>query len=263
MRRDGWTDTLVRWMGVELDEVSATEKLVSGVGGFLGILALGVVCERALGGAAPVLVASMGASAVLVFAVPHGQLSQPWPVLAGHIVSAAIGVTCALLLGTSAVVAALAVGLTILAMHQFKFIHPPGGATALTAVIGGPAVTGMGYRFVVAPVAINAVLLVALAVAINAVFPWRRYPALRRHTPRVSAATSERSTGEAADPADARSHDAVLAALREIDSFVDITEDDLLRLHRIISRLELDAELDAALDAEDGPAAEPRDRESR
>jgi CBS domain-containing membrane protein len=245
----------VRWMGVELDEVSATEKLVSGIGGLVGMVVLAIVCERFVGSTNPVLVASMGASAVLVFAVPHGQLSQPWPVLAGHIVSAAIGVTCAALLGTSAVVAGLAVGLTILAMHQFKFIHPPGGATALTAVIGGPAVTSMGYRFVLAPVALNAVLLVVLAVAINAVFPWRRYPALRRQATRASFSASEPAAGDAVDPGDARSHEAVLAALREIDSFVDITEDDLLRLHRIISRLELE-------DPADGPVDQHGERSS-
>lgn len=229
-----WWDALVAWMGVELDEVSPTEKLVSALGGFAAMWIVYVICERVVGQGAPFLVASMGASAVLLFAVPHGQLSQPWPVLAGHIVAAVIGVTCATLLGSSAVVAALAVAITILAMHQCKFIHPPGGATALTAVMGGQAVTSLGYRFVLVPVALNAVVMVALAVAINALFAWRRYPA-RRTGPAVL---------EPVDPtvemAEDRSHAAVLAALREIDSFVDVTEEDLLRLHRIITRLEID-----------------------
>lgn len=237
---------VVGWLGIELDEVSPAEKLISAVAGFLGILVLFVVCQRAVGPATPVIVASMGASAVLVFAVPHAPLSQPWPVLGGHLVPAAIGVTCAMTLGHGAVAAATAVGVAILAMHQFKFIHPPGGATALTAVIGGEAVTSLGYRFVLVPVALNALLLVGLAAAINSLFPWRRYPA-RRST---NAGRSAPAPGipPTTDPGDERTHEAVLSALREIDSFVDITEEDLLRLHRIITRHEL-------LDPPDGSAA--------
>ena len=236
-RRD---PAILRWLGIEVDEVSLTEKVISAVAGFLGILALFLICQRFVGPATPVLVASMGASAVLVFAVPHAPLSQPWPVLGGHIVPAVIGVTCAAVLGHGAVAAASAVGLAILAMHQFKFIHPPGGATALTAVIGGEAVTSLGYRFVLAPVALNAVLLVALAATVNSLFPWRRYPAGRRAAPLDAddVGAPDRVADDSA-PGEDRTHEAVLAALREIDSFVDITEDDLLRLHRIITRFEL------------------------
>ena len=220
-----------RWLGVELDEVSAVEKLVSAVGGSTAILVTLLVCDRVIEGSSTLLVASMGASAVLLFAVPHGQLSQPWPVLVGHIASATIGVACATALGPTFAAAAAAVGLSIGAMHVFKSIHPPGGATALTAVLGGPAIADMGFEFVLVPVALNAGLMVLLAVAFNGLFPWRRYP----------AAFADRARGSA-DPTpeanDDPTHRAVLDALREVDSFIDITEEDLIRLHRSLTAAE-------------------------
>lgn len=220
-----------RWLGVELDEVSPLEKVVSAVGGATAILVALLVCERVIKGGSPLLVASMGASAVLLFAVPHGQLSQPWPVLVGHIASAAIGVACTVVLGPGFLAASLAVGLAIAAMHLLKSIHPPGGATALTAVLGGPAIVDMRFGFVIAPVALNAVLMVLLAIAFNGLFPWRRYPAAFADR---SPAPVDTTTGLT----DETTHRAVLDALREVDSFIDITEDDLLRLHRILTAAE-------------------------
>ena len=213
------------WLGIELDEVSPIEKLVSGLGGAVSVLLVILISDDALGlhGSAG-LVASMGASAVLLFAVPHGQLSQPWPVVAGHVGGALIGVTCAQIIGPTMIAAGVAVGLTILAMHQFKAIHPPGGATALTAVVGGAAITDMGFGFVWHPVLVNSLTIVAVAVLFNYAFRWRRYPV---HLGRVrSVDTSDE---------DELSHDEVLAALRSLDSFVDITEDDLRRLHHIFT----------------------------
>ena len=212
-------DAVSEWLGIELDEVSWKEKLVSAVGGGLSIGVLIVVCHHALGlTGSPMLIASMGASAVLLFAVPHGQLSQPWPVIAGHVGSAIIGVACARWIPNTEVAAACAVGLAIGAMHQFKFIHPPGGATALTAVIGGSAVTSRGFAFVWEPVFVNAVLMVTIAIAFNYAFPWRRYP-LRLATDRTAPSTARSAE-----------HERILTALRSIDSFIDVTEDDLVRL---------------------------------
>lgn len=215
---------LKAWLGVELDEVSWWEKAVSVVGGAVSIFTILLVTHHVLGlEGAPILVASMGASAVLLFAVPHGALSQPWPVLGGHVVSAVIGVTCARFIGNQELAAACAVGLSIGAMHQFKFIHPPGGATALTAVIGGTAVHSLGYSFVWRPVLLNVVIILSVAVLCNLPFAWRRYPA--RLARRADVVVDH------AEP----THDEVIAALRSLDSFIDITEDDLRRLFHVLS----------------------------
>lgn len=213
------------WLGVELDPVSRKEKLISGIGGMAAILCVLVITQDLLGfTGAGMVIASMGASAVLLFAVPHGQLSQPWPVLAGHVLSAALGIFCTRNIPNPALAAACAVGAAIAAMHQLKCIHPPGGATALTAVVGGPGVHELGYSFVWHPVLINAVVLVTVAVAFNYLFRWRRYPAFWH----------ERYTQQ---PGDVEiSHEEVVSALESFDSFVDITEDDLIRLHQLLSR---------------------------
>ena len=208
--------------GVEIAPVSHAERLVSGLGGFCAIY-LVLALERGLLGdlGAALLVASMGASAVLLFAVPHGTLSQPWAVLVGHTVSAAIGVAVARVVPDAFLAAALAVGLAILAMHYLRAIHPPGGATALTAVIGGPQVQALGFGFVVMPVLFNAVILVAAAVAFNAAFAWRRYP--------VAWGRRNLNSRPVASPA-GPSHADFVEALRRIGTFVDISEEEFVRL---------------------------------
>ena len=132
--------------GVGANSTDHLEKWVSGIGGLTGILGVLLVSEAYLGlsgGAA--LVASMGASAVLLFAVPHGPLSQPWAVFGGHLVSAAIGIACTRLELDPILTAALAVALAISAMYYLRCIHPPGGATALSAVVGGRVGTRPGF----------------------------------------------------------------------------------------------------------------------
>lgn len=170
--------------GRQQQAVSA-EKWLATLGGSLAIFciaALSFNITDKTGAAA--IVPSMGASTVLLFAVPHGPLSTPWSLFVGHIVSAAVGVTCALLIDHILIATALAVGLAIGAMHVTRSIHPPGGATALAAVIGGDAVTGLGYSYVVSPILLNCVIIFIFAVIFNGLFPWRRYPlSLMRYKP--------------------------------------------------------------------------------
>ncbi|WP_395746184.1 HPP family protein [Prosthecobacter sp.] len=220
---------LRRWLGIELIEVSAVEKTVSTLGGGLAILALIAISTWALptGGAAA-LITSMGASAVLLFGVPHGQLSQPWPVIAGHGVSAFIGVTCAHFIHQPAIAAACAVGLAIGAMQQLKCIHPPGGATAFTAVMGGSAIHQLGFSFVLFPVLTNALVMVLLAVLINCAFRWRRYPNAFHHP--VHSPRSE-TPKHGSSP----THEDIVAAIRSLDSFVDISEDELIQLVELLN----------------------------
>ncbi|NOR41226.1 MAG: hypothetical protein GQ537_08455, partial [Gammaproteobacteria bacterium] len=108
---------MFKLFGIELAPVSHDERIVSAIGGFIAILSIFVASSWFVGSAgAGILVASMGASAVLLFAVPHGQLSQPWAVLGGHVISAIIGVTCAQVIGNEILAASAAVGIAIGAM---------------------------------------------------------------------------------------------------------------------------------------------------
>lgn len=219
---------LHRWLGIELIEVSLAEKLVATLGGGLALLALvGITTQVVPGAGGRAVIASMGASAVLLFAVPHGALSQPWPVLGGHLLSAFIGVLCARSIDHPALAAACAVGFAIGAMHHFRCIHPPGGATALTAVLGGPAIYDLGFHYVLMPVMANGLAMVLLAVLINAFFPWRRYPAAFN---RPAVPPPSHRPEDPTPP----THEEIVAALRSLDSFVDISEKDLLRLIEIL-----------------------------
>lgn len=216
------------WFGIELNPVTHTERIISAVGGFLGILFILAATTLSLGEreAALLIVASMGASAVLLFAVPHGPLSQPWSLIGGHGISALIGVTCAMVVPNLYIAAALAVGLAIGAMHYLRCIHPPGGATALSAVIGGPAVHALGYQFVLTPVLLNAAIILATAVAVNGFFAWRRYPAVlgRKKKADVESQKKHRAEGSL-------SHSDLEYAMRQINSVLDVNEADLARIY--------------------------------
>lgn len=218
------------WCGIELNPVTHTERIVSAVGGALGILFILAATTLTLGArdAALLIVASMGASAVLLFAVPHGPLSQPWSLIGGHGISAVIGVACAMYVPNPYIAAALAVGLAIGAMHYLRCIHPPGGATALTAVIGGPAVHALGFQFVFTPVLLNAAIILATAVAVNAFFAWRRYPAVLCRKTKVDIESQKKHRAEGS-----LSHSDLEYAMRQINSMLDVNEADLARIYEL------------------------------
>jgi CBS-domain-containing membrane protein len=215
---------LARILDFTPGSVSHTERLVSALGGGVSILAILTVTSQYLGTPdALLIVPSMGASAVLLVAVPHGALSQPWNLLGGHVISALIGVSCYLLVPHAFTAASLAVGLAIGAMYYLRCIHPPGGATALAAVIGGEATHTLGYRFVLTPILENVLVILLVAIIFNYFFKWRRYPAwlVVEEEP---AAHTDKSPIEHAD---------LVAALAQIDSYIDVSEHDLLRIYEL------------------------------
>ena len=170
---DKWS----RWFGDDPHPAGHLEKLLSSLGAFLGILGVLVISHGILGPQGTALiVTSMGASAVLLFAAPHSSFSQPWPVLGGHMLSSAIGITCALLIHDTLIAAAVAVALSIAAMYYLRCLHPPGGAAALAVVMGGEVVRSLGYAYLITPLLLNVLALLTVAMIFNAPFPHRRYP---------------------------------------------------------------------------------------
>ncbi len=122
------------------------------IGAFGGIAA---VAYLDMGLNLPMLIASFGATAVLVYGVPDSPLAQTKNVLGGHVISALVGVTIVQLMGCAWYSVALAVALAIVLMDITSTTHPPGGATAIVSVLGGE-----NYWFVLCPVLIGAVILV-------------------------------------------------------------------------------------------------------
>lgn len=204
--------------------VNGVERFRACCGALIGILLTGLVCRLALGTTSelPLLLAPMGASAVLLFALPSSPLAQPWSIVAGNTVSAFVGVACAQWITEPTAAAALAVAASIAAMFALRCLHPPGGAIALTAVLGGPAIQSAGFGFVLSPVALNSVLLLLAALAFN--------NATRRRYPQV------------AHPDHGNSHDTVDAlpgdrlgftpedlddVLKQYNQVLDVSRDDL------------------------------------
>jgi CBS domain-containing membrane protein len=167
------------------------ERMRSALGALIGIAFTGGSMHLLLGPGAniPLLVAPMGASAVLLFAVPASPLAQPWSIIGGNIVSATVGVACAILIADPIAAAGLAVSIAICAMFALRCVHPPSGAVALTAVLGGPAIHALGFRFVLEPIALQSVALLSAALVYHAV-TGHRYPHAMREAPRNPQATT-------------------------------------------------------------------------
>ncbi|MEZ6003698.1 MAG: HPP family protein [Planctomycetota bacterium] len=211
----------------DLNRVPHKEKIVAGIGGFVSIFVtfwitrwLAETWELRL-----LLIASMGATAVLLFAAPHGPLSQPWNVMGGHLISAVIGVTLARGIDDAVLGGALAVGTSITVMYYLRCLHPPGGATSLIPFLAASVMPDYGYRFVLFPIGLGALSMAAIAVLFNAPFAWRRYPQSWFKKTQPAPTTPPPIT-----------HADLVAALAEIETFVDVSEEDLLHIYEAALR---------------------------
>lgn len=200
------------------------EKMRASAGALFGLTIAGVSSFALIGSdpAAVWLIAPMGASAVLLFAVPASPLAQPWSIMGGNVVAAVIGVTCAKLIGVPVLAAAIAGALAIGAMSVLRCLHPPSGAVALTAVLGGPAIHAMGYGFVLFPVALNSLLLLLTALFFNNA-TGRRYPHLAQ--PALTSPHQTRDTQPTTRIGITR--DDLEVVLARYNQVLDVSRDDL------------------------------------
>lgn len=142
---------------------SPRQIIITAIGTFIGI---GTVTYLSVQEHLPLLIASFGASAVLLYGVPTAPMARPRNVLGGHSISALIGVTCFQLMGNGWLSMTLAVTLAIIAMLLTDTTHPPGGATALVCVM-----QNADYSFILMPVLSGALILLICAKAVN---HWRQ-----------------------------------------------------------------------------------------
>jgi len=172
----------------------------------------------------PIVVASMGASAVILFMIPNSPLAQPWPFVGGQMLSAIIGIACALNFDETIVAATYATSGSIFAMLLFRCLHPPGAATALAPVMAGDSITSLGYQFVLMPVGLNVLTMLVLAILINRVLMKRNYPVI------VDAIATTASI-QTYSPKNIGISEADLdSAIKNSDSFIDVTAVELSKL---------------------------------
>ena len=210
------------------------EKIISMIGSFLGIFAIFMSSYWLLDHETAVLIIpSMGASAVLLFAAPHSPFSQPWNVLGGHAFSAIIGVACWQFIPDYIIAASASVGLATGVMYLTRCIHPPGGATALAAVIGSEKLHGLGYSYEFQPVLLNAATILLMAIVFNHFFKWRRYPAHLQPNIQENDALIIDEPGHVYASIN---HEDFVYALSHIDTYVDIDESDLLTIYNLATK---------------------------
>lgn len=200
---------------------SARDKFHGAIGALLGLLCTEWIGRHVLGETNPWFIAPMGASAVLAFAAPASPLAQPWSLMAGNVSAALVGVFFAQSVPDPGVAAACAAATAIAVMFALRCLHPPSGAVALTAVLGGPSIAKLGYMYALVPVALNSAVLLCIAIVFNGVLK-RNYP--RRHVesaPAGAQAAVERLGFTAADLDD---------ALRTHDQLLDISKEDLAEI---------------------------------
>lgn len=158
--------------------IDQKEHFWSFAGTFVGIGLIAFLQSNLLSQSENVfLIGSFGASSVLIYGAIQSPLAQPRNLIGGHLVSAIIGVTIYKVLPDIIwITAPLAVALSVIAMQITKTLHPPGGATALIAILGTAKVKALGYYYVLSPVLTGTIILFLVALVFNNVTKHRKYP---------------------------------------------------------------------------------------
>ncbi len=201
----------------------ARDPWLTAFGAILGIGLSAAFCGAVLGWVSPWYLAPMGASAVLLFAVPASPLAQPWPVVGGNLVSAAWGMFVAVHVTSPPLALGVAVGGAIAIMALLRCLHPPGGAMALTAVLGGGDPSGWFSKMTLA--VLSTTSLLAFAWCFHRLLG-QRYP----NRPILGGAPPQPSGQELQLKSDLQ------AVLSNAKNALDVDPDDLLAIVRAVER---------------------------
>jgi CBS domain-containing membrane protein len=212
-----------------------SERIRACVGALIGIFVTGITSYWLIGNSPqlPMLIAPLGASAVLLFAVPSGPLAQPWPIVGGNTLSAIVGVTALMLFDDIAMAAAVGVGGAIAVMFLTRSLHPPGGAVALATVLGGDAVLQQGYYWALVPVGLESLLLLCVGLLYNNL-TGRRYPPL----PQAAAPNTHRTGDNAPGERLGFTQRDLEAVLKRYEQVLDVSPSDL---QTILKQTEMEA----------------------
>ncbi len=212
------------YLTLEPVQLTIREKLIAILACLSAILLTGIITQNHAPEHMPILVASMGASAVILFVLPSSPLAQPWPFVGGQMLSAIIGIYCAFYINPIFLASAISVGLAVAAMLGLRCLHPPGAATALAPVLGNPHLSTPDFDFLLLPVGINVVLLLILSIVINKIVLRRHYP-----VPLIkaqSAITRNELKGHLVNVTQTD----IEQAMQSIDHALDIGMNDLLQI---------------------------------
>ena len=217
-----------RFIPVDPVNLSIKGKFLSVISSFIAILIVAWITQKfGVSAAYPIIVASMGASAVILFIMPGSPLAQPWPLVGGQMVSAIIGIACAQMIENTVLASGCAVGGSILAMLLLRCLHPLGAATALMPIIAGDHVGFDIYSFVLMPIGINVAIMLIMAIAINRWILRYEYPAFPHQTDNKK---HKHSTHIQPSQRIGISEQDVEQALENMIMFMDVSTGDLSKL---------------------------------
>jgi len=160
--------------------------------------------------------------------VPTSPMNHPWAVVAGHLSSAVIGVTCAQHIGAPELAAPIAGASALLVMQLLRCLHPPGGATAMLIVLGSDQVHAAGYHFILAPIALNILVLLCATLAIS--FILRQ---LRQHGEGAATIAWLSELEQQRPLAPRLTLEDVKAARTRFNTYIDVKDEELLQLLRL------------------------------
>lgn len=208
-----------RYLLADVAPLSGRERWRSVLAGFFGMaLAEGILAMLPGPAAAHHLLAPLGASSVILFALPHSPLGQPWSTAGGLVLSALLGLACGLAIQPAWLAVAAALALAIWLMALLRCIHPPGGAMAVVFASGAGGLAEHGITNLLA----NTLAILLAGLVVNALLPGRRWPQGIAE-PAAVAAQRPHSTGI--------EHVDLVHALAAVDGFLDVNEDDLLQVY--------------------------------
>ncbi|MDP2806375.1 MAG: HPP family protein [Gallionellaceae bacterium] len=212
-----------RLFAVHSTHAPLSEKVRSGIAGGAAIFLLAVAVKYLPLHSYPLaMLGSMAASAVLLFAVPHSPLAQPWNLVGGHFVSALAGGVSVLLIHEPTIAAGVGVGLAIFMMHYLNCLHPPGAATALTIILSSAYFQEMGWKWVTLVIIINVGISLLLALGINSLIPGRHYPMqTAAHPPKKPSSVISIEQPD------------LEWALEQMNEVVDVSEEDLASIYKL------------------------------
>lgn len=206
-----------RYLIADAAPLSRAERLRSALAALIGLLIYEAVLFVApVAPEARRALAPLGATAVILFTLPHSPLAQPWSVAGGLLLPALTGLACGSWISSPFLAAAMAVGLSVGIMGWLRCIHPPGGAMAL--VMTAHALQGQDAGTGLVAVSWNVLAMLIAATAVNNALPGRRYPLCSPPVPQP---------GQHQPPASGITQPDLAAALQEMDTYLDVSEDDL------------------------------------
>ncbi|AOF80851.1 CBS domain protein [Methyloversatilis sp. RAC08] len=216
----GLTELLRRHLVSDAPPLSPAERWRSTLAGLFGLLLFeGVLFVLPLGTEEKRILAPLGATSVILFALPHSPLAQPWSVIGGLLISAPLGYACGYWLPSGPWVMAVALAASIWLTAWARCIHPPAGAMALTMTMA--AAQGAAIEPALMATAANTIAIMVAVMVVNNLIPGRHYP---QGTPPAAQQRMHRAPPVIA-------HRDLEAALGEIDGFLDVRDDDLVDLY--------------------------------